>query len=336
MGLLDYFKSYFPSSRFEASWRLGPNELPPNVHNDFENSRQSHPHLNRDQGGDEDIHFEFRTFHDIDQEFQEAFQQMDNMFKGFFGGGHSFGFNFPPGHHSFELPSPEGLDVDTDMNYGAEKSLRDKMLDCDNGNSSNTTPFHHHHHEDESRNDDGILSFPSPFFGNMFPFNSHGRSLMDEPRIPEKLGDQDLDNDLDSPSLDRILDSQSPQQPIDIFGNRAPSNHMSSAFKFSTITKKVNPDGSIETTSRKRDSEGNEEVTVTRNLGDQSHTTISKKNSAGEEEKVENFVNMEESDMEEFESKWKGGRQNRNPRDLLMPPDRDVKDWFSSFWKPKL
>lgn len=43
-----------------------------------------------------------------------------------------------------------------------------------------------------------------------------------------------------------------------------------------------------------RDSAGNEETTVTRSLGDQSHTVTTRKNSAGEEEVVQNFANLDE------------------------------------------
>lgn len=392
MGLLDYFRSYFPAPRhYDTGRRLGPNELPPDILDDFENSqRNQHPpsHFNNQDGenpnnngfffNDDDVggrnrdgffpgqSYEFRTFHDIDREFQEAFQEMDSMFKGFFGGGDGgpgFGFHFPPPGQSFELPPPpdnhvDDYDAGTSANNGKEKSLREKMLNKENddGNSGFATPFHFN---DEDGRAEGGFSFRihTPLFGNIFPlpFNHNSPPEIppvddnqprfdNQPRVDDdKRGDQNLDNSLDSHSIDRILDSQTPQPPpplneLSPFGNRTPHNGMASTFKFSTITKKINPDGSVETTSRKRDSEGNEEVSVTRNLGDQSHTTISKKNREGEE-KVENFINMEESDMEEFESKWKGGgEREKSPRDRLLTPQQrdDMVEWFSSWWKPKL
>lgn len=44
-----------------------------------------------------------------------------------------------------------------------------------------------------------------------------------------------------------------------------------------------------------RDGEGNEEVTVTRSIGDQSHSVTIKKDKSGVEEKIENFNNIDDS-----------------------------------------
>lgn len=43
-----------------------------------------------------------------------------------------------------------------------------------------------------------------------------------------------------------------------------------------------------------RDGEGNEEVTVTRSIGDQSHSVTIKKDKSGVEEKIENFNNIDD------------------------------------------
>lgn len=55
-------------------------------------------------------------------------------------------------------------------------------------------------------------------------------------------------------------------------------------------------DGSVEQHKTVRDSEGNEETTVTRQIGDKVHTVVSKRAKDGTEEKTEDIVNMNESE----------------------------------------
>ena len=51
----------------------------------------------------------------------------------------------------------------------------------------------------------------------------------------------------------------------------------------------------IEQRKTVRDADGNEEVTITRSIGNQSHSVIIKKDKTGNEEKIENFNNLDES-----------------------------------------
>ena len=55
------------------------------------------------------------------------------------------------------------------------------------------------------------------------------------------------------------------------------------------------PDGRIEERRTVKDSNGNEEVRVTRRIGDKLHTIITKKQKDGSETKSEDIVNMDES-----------------------------------------
>jgi len=337
--LRDLFRSYFPATRYDSE-RLGPTELPSDIFNDLRNTplhRETQPignhedteleglphHLdqnNRDIFGQSQHP---QTFGSIGREFEDAFHQMDSMFKNFFGVDPSFDYiqGDPP---MGGLDNREG------------KSLREKMLDDGNENS----PFQH----EDSHPGGFLFKFHTPFFKDIWQSPFHrGESPFDNHASGKdgKLEDKDLDNDYNSGvhSIDDILDSEVPHksnnQSLFGFGGNLPSNGMSSIFKYSTVTKKVNPDGSVETTSRKRDSDGNEEVVVSRNLGEQTHTVTSKKNNQGEEEKIENFTNMDENDLETFDEKWKQKSQ-KNPRDMFIAPGKnDLRD-FASWWKPKL
>jgi hypothetical protein len=54
-------------------------------------------------------------------------------------------------------------------------------------------------------------------------------------------------------------------------------------------------DGSVEEHRTVRDTNGNEETTVTRQIGDKKHTITTKKAKDGSEEQTENIINMDES-----------------------------------------
>lgn len=47
-----------------------------------------------------------------------------------------------------------------------------------------------------------------------------------------------------------------------------------------------------------RDSNGNEEVTVTKQIGDEKYSVTTRTDSAGEKQQIENFVNMEKGKLQ--------------------------------------
>lgn len=57
------------------------------------------------------------------------------------------------------------------------------------------------------------------------------------------------------------------------------------------------PDGTVEQHKTVRDSEGNEEITVTRQIGDKKYTVVTKKDKTGAETKIEDLYNMDESEF---------------------------------------
>lgn len=68
------------------------------------------------------------------------------------------------------------------------------------------------------------------------------------------------------------------------------------SFGSSVSTKFIKrPDGSIEEHHTIRDSDGNEEIKVTRKIGDKIHSVITKKTKDGSEIKTEDLFNMDES-----------------------------------------
>lgn len=361
MGLLDLFRSYFPA--FPRVERLGANDLPQEILDDFRKEAAKYP--SSEQRDDDHVHRDFHqgSFNDVEREFENAFNQMDRMFQSFFGGGRMFG-GFPhepiPGpddgeengnffggpHIEFHFGDDhDDVDGDVDFPHGelpgnSKKSLREKMLDGDGGSDMIVSPFQGEEHMQKG----GFgFNFGTPFFGNFrqSPFGRQRDGHSDENE------DQDLDKQFEngSSSIDEIINSQKPHEDKELslfrFGGNEPVTG-SNFFKSSSVTRKMNPDGSIETISKKRDSEGNEEIVTSRVIGERTHTVTSKKNNTGEEEKIESFVNMDENDLEEFEKKW-NKKFDKGLRGQMIAPEQhdasivgNLPDLFSSWWKPKL
>lgn len=72
-----------------------------------------------------------------------------------------------------------------------------------------------------------------------------------------------------------------------------------------------------------RDNTGNEERTITRKRGDQEHTVVIRRDKDGREEKTENFVNIDENNLNKF---W---RNDNLPR--LDDGGSGSKRWFGWF-----
>jgi len=398
MGWFDYLRSRFPVNHNE---RLGPNELPSDVLEDLINRDQDDQDQMRNSYNQDRTQgtFHHHSFHDVDKEFDDAFQQMDSMFKTFLGGGQMFG-RFHGGHHSesdnermdgffnngpmfgsgpiFEgsqggsqsdhddedrvtrgffatgplfgggsifggfhgdSPSDSGENENDifkvffgnglsneifqgELSNGDGKTLREKMLNEDKDDQLAVTPF---------GNDDSdrfSFKFHSPFFGQ-----TDRQTDIDI----AKKGDLDLDKEIESgKSLDDILQDQ--EKSNSQIMQKSPL--FSSVFKSSSVSKKINPDGSIETTTKRQDSDGNNEVITSRKIGEQTHTVTIKKNKAGEEEKIESFLNMDEKDLKGFDDQWNKGH-DKSPRNQMLKSDSqsiidNLPDAFSSWFKPKL
>ncbi|KAK7872989.1 hypothetical protein R5R35_004293 [Gryllus longicercus] len=121
----------------------------------------------------------------------------------------------------------------------------------------------------------------------------------------ERKMDSDLDDQVPAGEVSKIL-RQGPRLDV-IEPERAQpfGSIVARSFGRSMTSKTVSrPNGGIEHHKSVRDSSGNEEVTVTRSIGGQSYTITTKTDAQGKQERIENFVNMDEGDLKEFEKKW--------------------------------
>ncbi|XP_072917211.1 HCLS1-associated protein X-1 [Hemitrygon akajei] len=128
--------------------------------------------------------------------------------------------------------------------------------------------------------------------------------------------DQDLDSKVNSEGLDSALKPAEPRSK--------------SYFKSISVSKIVRPDGTIEERRTERDGEGNEETRVTRVQGDQSYTTVTRRDAQGREE----LVSSDDRDPQKIPDNWdwqSGGSVPGQPptvRESTSFLDRLLKDLF--------
>ncbi|XP_013394478.1 uncharacterized protein LOC106161946 isoform X2 [Lingula anatina] len=151
------------------------------------------------------------------------------------------------------------------------------------------------------------------------------------PYSSEEREDKDLDADVRSKGLDAVLRGlpsfkepphQRDEEPR-VTPNQPSFRSFGSSSSFVTIR---GADGKIEQRKTVRDSEGNEETTVIRQIGDKTHTIITHRDKYGREQVQEDYKNIEGSELPNFDSKWQGqGRMNESndPRNQLIKPEHD-------------
>jgi len=104
-------------------------------------------------------------------------------------------------------------------------------------------------------------------------------------------------------------------------------------------------DGSIETKSTSRDSQGNETTTIRRRIGEEEHIETIKRGSDGTQVKTDQFVNMDDNGLEDFNSRWNGNQSKQPPssqdrlqrysprNDMISPPaDKLYGSLFDKFF----
>jgi len=248
----------------------------------------------RDDGDDgvDTRHFdEFREPFDMFRHFEQAFEE---MFK-------SFGLmDFPP-----RIPDNPGLQPlpDTD-----DETLRDRMLKSPERPTDLPEPG---------------LSRRPPHGWDLFSFGSPMPRFGMPGHEPPVRKDEDLDEKVSSGDLSKFLE-ESPRR-------EEPRSKSSFFFSSSARSSSVlSPSGAVEFHHTTKDSQGNEEKTVTRTLGDQSYAVTSRWNGRGEEERTESFTNMDQSQLTEFNQRWESSRSARpgaitgqggftNPRAITGP-----------------
>jgi len=261
---MDFIRQFFERRPEHV---VGPTGLPKDIEDDLWKNKSYNPQEDYHQQWNSDVH--------IDKEFEQMFQNMNNIFRDLLHDTPKIEF-----HYDFQDKNNVGENEKEE-----KKSLREKMLKEDERRQQNIIPFDDHGSyqlEDEH----SFFKFPrGSLFGGLFNFPSlnegmsRGRS---EAMIPQE--DQDFDEDVrnGTHSLDDILQNNkipNERSCDDTFSHPlflwdrltekdGEKDNFKSAFQFSSTVRKVGPDGSIEVKSSRRDSQGNEEVTVTRSIGD--------------------------------------------------------------------
>lgn len=298
-SITDIFRLLFGSSKE----RLDTNELPRDIQQDFDNlyGRKTVPHWevehpdyheewiiydghNPEQGGLE--HFFHSSQSDFLQEFDQMFQ---NIFGRFLGD-----LNLP----SQAIPPRSPSEGPQENIFQHPKSLRDRMLkgpDTSQGNDNLDDQL-------GGSQLDGHLSPPSSsMFGDFWRLPFAGL------RYPDQRADVDLDSQVEmgTHSLDDIL----AQKENDQGGWHISPSSSSSSFSSVTI---VDSDGISETKTTRRDYNGEEEVTITRRIGDQLHTVTRRKDSSGNEETEEDTVNIDRGrrGRHDFNEKWQNSKRS--------------------------
>ena len=207
---------------------------------------------------------------------------------------------------------------------------------------------------------EGVGVFP-PSHGRMVPYedltdepaapDDHARDFMlrEEPDQPRVDTEVDWDK-LDREEIDRLMTRESGdnersfRNPVmDLFPAHRGAGHKTPGYGFSfqsfgsSVSERsvTRPNGGVETTKTVKSSDGSEEVTLTRRLGDQAHEQVTRRDKAGATVTEENLVNIQEADLESFNKSFDSGRHN-SPRmqedtardKMIRPPPRGLWDTF--------
>ncbi|XP_032672871.1 uncharacterized protein LOC116844868 isoform X2 [Odontomachus brunneus] len=150
------------------------------------------------------------------------------------------------------------------------------------------------------------------------------------PDLPVITPDQKIDTDLDG----KITAEDFSRMWREEHG-RTTDPPKPQSFSFGKFMKKEfvrRPDGTLEQKQIIRDSEGNEETIVTREVGGQKYVVTTKTDKNGIETKSEDLINMDENELKDFNKKWTHPiKDNTNGQNLGSFP------WYKFFGpEPKL
>ncbi|XP_069137716.1 HCLS1-associated protein X-1-like [Argopecten irradians] len=153
----------------------------------------------------------------------------------------------------------------------------------------------------------GQLGFPQPpsFFRGIFSPSRPGLPGLPGPG-------ENTDNEL-KPNLPAASGHSTMPNTNTFFSGRSVS-----------VSTSIGPNGHVEERRTVRDSQGGEEVTITRKQGNQTHSVTTKTDTNGVQEKIENFTNMNESDLSDFNSKW-GRKEEQIDYSAPSQPDSLLK-----------
>uniref|UniRef100_A0A146KXP0 HCLS1-associated protein X-1 n=1 Tax=Lygus hesperus TaxID=30085 RepID=A0A146KXP0_LYGHE len=161
------------------------------------------------------------------------------------------------------------------------------------------------------------------------PRNRYLKPSFEKSKPPTSRADSDLDGRITGQEIDALFEQ--PSQQLE-----PPRSHMPSFFGQSSFTKTVRgPDGRIEHHKTFKSSDGTEQTIITRKFGDQSHSVTVKKNKDGTTEQTEDFVNMDEGDLNKFNQLWgnRPERENSFVPALVPPSASGTNSWVDTFFK---
>lgn len=311
------FKGLFGFPRFPPSqdWRPA-SDFNNEPDDDQEDHEDCDPRDQRDFPSRDGFDFHFSIVTDPLEIHRFFEQQMDDMMRSFTQGFGGFGGGRIPGQ-------------------GGILGLEDHS---DNPEHFPNNP-HHHHHDDNDNN----LDSRSIMLKDDAPKSSFVPKTPTGPRIDTDLDDQAISiGDLSKLFSNKDENNSNQIKPFGQnpwFGMNGRSGDGSQPFFRSfgssqsqqTIRRS---DGSLETTSTCRDSNGKVTTTVRKQIGDEEHIEITKRESDGAEVKIDEFVNMDATGLEDFNSRWDGNKTKQprysddhieryNPRNEMISPPAD-------------
>ncbi|CAC5408845.1 HAX1 [Mytilus coruscus] len=278
MSINDFFKSFFGFNRTQEYHPFSRENI-----------------WDEDGNDEEEDHGMFFCHFDLNRQMESMQREMEDMFQNF------GAVEFFPGSQHPEARNPQNpRDQMLKDNEHKEEIFMQPCQPFAPESRTQQNP------RDQMLKDNEEKKESKPYFIQPFtPFRSPF-----SPRLPatEKREDSDVDGKLGVDDVAKLFDS--PKSQPEFRMEQPKSYSYNRSFSFTTSR---GPDGRVEQRKTVRDGDGNEEVTVTRSIGDQSHSFTIKKDKSGVEEKIENFKNMDEKDMDKFNRTWKSQQQPSLP-----------------------
>uniref|UniRef100_V5H0D1 Putative hcls1 associated protein x-1 n=1 Tax=Ixodes ricinus TaxID=34613 RepID=V5H0D1_IXORI len=145
-----------------------------------------------------------------------------------------------------------------------------------------------------------VPDYTEPFWGSQMPHLPVGPHFPSGPGQLEdnRFRDMDLDDHVAARGIDSLL-AQPPDPGVVVGVQPQPDTRGSTSMHtFTSIN------GKVEEKRVTTDAEGNQVVSVTRSLGDRSHTVTTRTGPQGSVQTEEHFVNMDEGDKAKFDEMW--------------------------------
>ncbi|KAK3762871.1 hypothetical protein RRG08_051024 [Elysia crispata] len=254
----------------------------------------------------------FEHFHrDMFQQMDSLHRQMEDIFKGF--GNIDFPSDFSAPSMAPNDPENEGSDNKIFIWSGPSPFFRQSP------DHSRKNPRDFMLKEDENDN----LIQPEAIKPRFKQGPGHDMPRWDK-YSPEKMEDTDLDGKLSDENVLALIKKPGEDSKTDV-KKQPPQMKPGSFFSRQSVSISTfnGSDGKVEQKRVVRDSSGREESTVTRSIGDRSHTVTTVKDDSGAQEKHEELHNMNEGDLSKFEELWskrKLERPSSSPVDSMLSP----------------